>query len=73
MTQVLHEPAVIPSAAVPPAAAPSSGPFHSDEIKELQSADWKAAAMVAGLMVGIFTLGMVMYLYIFYCATAGPP
>jgi len=75
MTQALHEPITMPQAAAGAtvAKAPSSEPFPREEVEEFHSADWNAAAMVAGLMVSIFTMGMVIYLYIFASAMAGPP
>lgn len=75
MTQALQEPITKPEA---PAEAPAiehrvGEPFAATEIKEFQSADWKAAAMVAGLTVTIFTIGLIIYLVVFASALAGPP
>lgn len=75
MTEALHEPITMPRAGTeaPLATAPHSAAFPVDEVEELHSADWRAAAMVAGLMVSIFAMGMGIYLIVFACAMAGPP
>jgi len=72
MTEALHEPTTMPKIARG-APLPKGSEVHLDEVEELHSADRKAAAMVAGLMVSIFTIGMVIYVYVFFCALAGPP
>jgi hypothetical protein len=75
MTEALHQPTSIPQAAMGPpgATSPNLEGFSEGAVEELHSADRKAAGMVAGLMVSIFTIGMVIYLYVFSCAMAGPP
>lgn len=42
--------------------------FTPAECETLRSEDRDAAAHIVGLMVGIFLVGVVMYLWIAYCA-----
>jgi hypothetical protein len=46
-------------------------PALSDTAEQLHGDDWKAAGMVAGLMVSIFTSGIIMYIIIALSALAG--
>jgi hypothetical protein len=62
-----------PTPGEPGATAPNLEAFSDGAVEELHAADRQAAAMVAGLMVSIFTVGMVLYLYVFASAMAGPP
>lgn len=44
-----------------PTHAPATLPFTQAEWAELRRDDWKAAAAIVGLMVGIFLTGVVLY------------
>ncbi len=75
MIQSLHDPMTRPEnpAEAPATKAPPAELFPAAEVEEFKSADWKAAAMVAGLMVSIFTIGLIIYVVVLSCAMAGPP
>jgi hypothetical protein len=45
-------------------AAPPANPFPEAEWQTLQKDDRQAAASVIGLMVGIFSIGLVLYLVV---------
>ncbi|OAI55176.1 hypothetical protein AYO44_00235 [Planctomycetaceae bacterium SCGC AG-212-F19] len=69
MSQALHQPSMTP-AFHPPGELHEPVPETPDQ---LHGDDWKAAAMVPGLMVSIFTTGLVMYVIIALLAMAGSP
>lgn len=71
MTQVLHQPSQAPGLPAPVAPAAGQEAVGPDDVEQLHGDDWKAAAMVAGLMVGIFTAGLIMYIIIALSALAG--
>jgi hypothetical protein len=58
----------------PPASQPdpSSPPFSEDEWKMLRAEDFGAARLVVGIMGGVFTMGLLLYIVIAYMVSMGP-
>jgi hypothetical protein len=77
MTQIRSvEQAASGSAAQVPAASPTPPPasrpaFTAAERQAFQADDWHAGAAVVGLMVTIFTIGLVLYAVIAVIAAGG--
>jgi hypothetical protein len=48
------------------AAATAAPPFPEDEWRSFRAVDTTAAAYIVGLMAGIFSVGLVLYLFVFF-------
>jgi hypothetical protein len=53
-----------------PAASPTALPFPEAEWQRLQNDDAKAGATVVTLMAAIFTIGLVLYLFVLWAVLA---
>lgn len=62
--------AATPSSAPAPAVQPL--PFSEAEVQALHGDDRKAAAIIIGLMSGIFLIGITLYVIVSILAAAGP-
>ena len=56
------------SEASPPSQHAAVSPFSPAELEQLHSEDRTAAAYIIGLMVAIFSIGVVLYLCVCYSA-----
>jgi len=71
MSQAIHQPAAAHGLGRPVVMSEFHEHVGPDDVEQLHADDRKAAGMVAGLMVSIFTAGIIMYLIIAFMAMAG--